>query len=255
MNNKFPPSDSAAERRMHLMKILIYGDGYFGADMAWGFEELGHDVRLLGSPQTVEQLEALLSGNDDASLLMTLGSPSYFKEPLLKYLAARPRSAMKYVHWDTDGITWLQIEMAHIHQFGPEAVFTVCPDMLELLRSNNIRSEMLYYAYCPLFHHPADPAPLINGQISFVGNAYTNVLDKYPGHYRHLSMNVLFKPLLENGTRIDFYGDTPIRQVIKPCTILMCLLSGYMEPVPITKSIKSTAVLLSISSRKIMSIA
>jgi len=237
------------------MKILIYGDGYFGADMAWGFEELGHDVRLLGSPQTVEQLEALLSGNDDASLLMTLGSPSYFKEPLLKYLAARPRSAMKYVHWDTDGITWLQIEMAHIHQFGPEAVFTVCPDMLELLRSNNIRSEMLYYAYCPLFHHPADPAPLINGQISFVGNAYTNVLDKYPGHYRHLSMNVLFKPLLENGTRIDFYGDTPIRQVIKPCTILMCLLSGYMEPVPITKSIKSTAVLLSISSRKIMSIA
>jgi|AGTN01.2.fsa_nt_gi hypothetical protein len=196
------------------MEILIYGDDLFSADIIWGFQELGHTAKRI-IPGSIDQLDAILSENEGVELLMTLGSPAYFSSPMLKSLGGRPRPAIKYVHWDTDGITWAGIEMNHINLFQPDMVFTVCPEMLDLFRSKNIRSDMLFYAYSPLSHHPASPDHDHNGLITFLGNAYPDIIRRLPNHYRRLSMDVLFKPLLEDGRRIDFFGDARIRSVIK----------------------------------------
>lgn len=195
------------------MKLLIWGDKYFSEDMAWGFKELGHDVQMI-APKTTQELDASISSfNPD--LVLTLGSPSVFDLELLRYFGNRPSSPMKCIHWDTDGITWMDIELRHINLIKPDIVFTVCPEMLDLLQSHNIDSKLLFYAYSPIFHHPGPVATENKDQITFVGAAYPEVIQKFPNHFRRLSMDVLFKPLLNGGYKIDFYGDNRHKQVIK----------------------------------------
>lgn len=195
------------------LKVRIFGDKLFSLDMDWGFRELGHDSRVI-APGSVWELDKLLS-EENPDLLITLGSPAYFKPELLRHLGSRPASAMKCVHWDTDGITWMGIEMNHIGLQKPDMVFTVCPDMMEFLRGQGIRAEMLFCACSPVFHRPGPAAAEFDGQIAFVGAAYPQILQKFPDHYRRLSMDVLFKPLLDKGYRVDLYGDSRHKQVIK----------------------------------------
>ncbi len=195
------------------LKVMIFGDKLFSYDMLWGFRELGHDAGII-TPGTVGELDKLLS-DKNPDLLITLGSPAYFKPELLRYLGSRTASAMKCIHWDTDGITWVGIEMNHIGLQKPDMVFTVCPEMLELLRGQGMRSEMLFYASSPVFHRPGPAAAEFEGQIAFVGASYPQILQKFPNHYRRLSMDALFKPLLNNGYRVDLYGDSRHKQVIK----------------------------------------
>ncbi len=195
------------------MNVMIFGDTIFSVDMAWGFEELGHSVKLI-FPKTVQELDAQLNAIQP-DLLITLGSPAFFAPELLNHLQKRPVPSAKYIHWDTDGITWADIEMNHIRLLEPDLVFTVCPDMLSFLRQKNIPSEMLFYAYSPVSHHPGPSDSKNPNQIAFVGGAYPNILSMYPNHYRRQSLDVLFKPLLDNGYRIDLYGDNRHKQVLK----------------------------------------
>ena len=105
--------------------------------------------------------------------------------------------------------------MNHIRLMQPDIVFTVCPEMLVLLKSLEIPCDMLPYAYCPKYHHPSTENKDFTHDIAFVGSAYPNVLSTHPDHYRRISLDVLFKPLLENGYRIDLYGDNQHQQVLQ----------------------------------------
>jgi spore maturation protein CgeB len=194
------------------MKVFIYGDQVFSTDMAWGYEKLGHEASVI-SPMTVRDLDTLISiGQPD--LIMTVGTPSFFKPEMLEHIGNRSGYPGKVIHWDTDGVTWMDIELRHIQLMKPEIVFTVCPEMLELLRGKGIRSEFLHYAYNPNVHKPGPKAPEIEGQTAFVGAAYPTVISRFPDHYRRRSLDILFKPLLDSGHRIDFYGGREHKNVI-----------------------------------------
>ncbi len=193
------------------MNVLIIGDRLFSVDMAWGFEMLSHHAQAV-FPKTVQELDVYLNKAPD--LLITVGSPIYFATAVLERLRQRPVPSMKYVHWDTDGITWAGIEMNLIQTLQPDFVFTICPEMLSMLKDKGIPSELLYYAYSPISHHPGPIAENAE-QITFMGNGYSTVIAKYPHHYRRRSLDTLFKPLLDGGYRIDFYGDRDHRLVIK----------------------------------------
>jgi spore maturation protein CgeB len=194
------------------MKIFIYGDRVFSNDMAWGFCALGHEAVVI-APGSVQDIDALMSGGQP-ELLMTLGTPSYFKPELLEHIGKRGGNSAPVIHWDTDGITWSDIETRHIELLKPEFVFSVCPEMLGLLSGRGIRCAPLHYAYNPAVHFPGPKAPEFEGQIVFVGAAYPTVINKYPEHYRHRSLDVLVKPLLENGYRLEFFGDREHKNVI-----------------------------------------
>ena len=195
------------------MLVLLIGDILFSLDMAWGFEQLGHKTTR-ADPRDVTQCKET-GAHQEPDLVITMGSPSYFVRETLAYLHARPYSKAKYIHWDTDGITWKDIEMNHILLMKPDMVFTVCPEMLDLLRIQGIQSHLLPYAYCPQTHHPGAVQPEFFHAISFTGSAYPQIVEVQAEHYRRKSLNVLFKPLLNNGIRIDLYGDDRHGQVLK----------------------------------------
>ncbi len=195
------------------MKVLLFGDGIFSADMMWGFEQLQQDARLI-FPNTVQELKEILE-DAQPDVLMTLGTPSFYKQPMLEYIGQRKLSPMRYIHWDTDGISWAELEMNLINLTKPDMVFTICPDMLNMLKGQGIQSYMLPYAFNPLVHHPDTMEEPYEGSITFTGGAYPDIVYRYPEHYRNKSMDILFKPLLEHQYKIDFYGDGRIGAVIK----------------------------------------
>lgn len=203
------------------MKVLVFGNKLFSVDMAWGFQEAGCDARIINAA-TAEQMDKIL-GEANADLLFTLGAPVEFKRDVLDYIGKRAASHMKYIHWDTDGIsskyfrsvTGEGIEMDLIHLSKPDLVLTMCPEMLEFIRSKNYPCEMMHYAYSPLSHRPLPGYDNDKYFINLIGNSYAEFARFYPDHYRYTSIKILLKPILENGFIVHFYGDAGYRPLIK----------------------------------------
>ncbi len=98
----------------------------------------------------------------------------------------------------------------------PDMVFSICPEMIERLKSKNIPSERLDFAYNPTIHFPKPASASGNNAISLVGNAWLWYANHYPAHFRYSkAIHVVLKPLIEKGYPIDFYGTTEYKQVIK----------------------------------------
>lgn len=195
------------------MKISIFKDDLFAGDMAWGFRQLGHEVELI-TPHTIEELDDILS-KLTPDLLISQDCPGYYNQKMLEHLGDRSASNMKCVHWDTDGIFQRGFEMRHVEAMKPDLTFTICPDMLEVLRSQNIRCELIPIAYNPEIHSPGPVDPAYECDISYSGGAYPGLIGIYPQSCRRKSVEVLFGPLLKGGYRIDFYGDNRQQDVAK----------------------------------------
>jgi spore maturation protein CgeB len=203
------------------MKVLIYGHKIFSNDMLWGFLQLGCDAQAIQSV-AVEQLDKLLE-DMEPDLLITLGPPLELNRKIMQFIGNRLTSSMKVVHWDTDGIssefyksvTGDGIEMDIINLSKPDLVFTMCPDMLEFLRSQDIPCDMLHYAYSPLSHHPIEGISNYENFLGIVGQAYLQFAIQNPEHFRYKSIRLLLQPLLENNYKIQFYGDYDYRILLK----------------------------------------
>jgi spore maturation protein CgeB len=203
------------------MKVLIFGNKIFSVDMLWGFQQAGCDAQIIDAT-TAEQMDKIL-GETNPDLLFTLGAPPEFKREVLDYIGKRTSSHMKYIHWDTDGISSKYfrsvsgegIEMDLINLSKPDLILTMCPEMLEFIRDKNYPCEMMHYAYSPVSHRPLMGYENDKYFINLVGNSYVEFAKFYPNHYRYTSIRILLKPLLENGYKVHFYGDTGYRPLIK----------------------------------------
>lgn len=187
------------------MNILVLGsDSIFAGDVAWGFAELGHTVHSHAGGD-LEQIK----WQQKPELIITFGSPMYYLgKGIVEQIKKIPAlSDAVYVHWDTDGITWRDLELSLISVGNPDFVFTVCPDMLAVLRDSRVPCALLSYAFCPKTHFPVTPPCAHDGSIAFVGSAYPEVVLRNGEHMRSKSMANIIKPLLENGKRVDFWGD------------------------------------------------
>ncbi len=203
------------------MKVFIWGNKIFSIDMMWGFQQAGCQVRIIQA-ETVEQIQKELE-DGAPDLLITMGAPIEFRRGALLYVGKRGPSAMKYIHWDTDGIssTYYKsalgdgIEMDMIYLSKPDLVLTMCPEMREFVLNRHFLCEMMYYAYSPATHRPLAGYENDSYFINLIGNGYLEFYQQYPNHYRYTSVKALVKPLLENGYQVHFYGDTGYRLLIK----------------------------------------
>lgn len=196
------------------MKVLIIGNRLFSVDLQWGFVQAGHTAQIV-APATAEQLHQILNVIDP-DLLITLGAPLELKPEVMRYIGTNRPAKLKYIHWDTDGISSTYysstsgdgIEMDIIYASKPDLVLTMCPDMRNFILQKGYACEMMYYAYSPISHHPIANTENKGNFINLIGNSYINIYPDHPEHYRYHSLKILLKPLLENGYTIHIYGDT-----------------------------------------------
>ena len=203
------------------MKVLLIGNKIFSVDMLWGFQQTSCEVKSM-NPTTAAQIDQIL-GDVNPDLLITLGAPLDYKREVLNYIGKRVTPRMKYIHWDTDGISSKYyrsvsgdgIEMDVIYAAKPDLVLTMCPEMLEFVRSKGYPCERMDYAYSPLSHHPMEGYDNDQYYINLMGNAYLSFFQHCPDHYRYTSIKILLKPLLENGYTVHFRGEPEYRLLIK----------------------------------------
>ena len=204
------------------LKVLIFGNKVFSVDMLWGVLAAGHDARII-LPATKNALEAALD-ESGADVLLTLGPPLEFGREISEFIGARQSAGYKHIHWDTDGISSKiypsasgdGIEMDLIYRSKPDLVLTMCPEMLELIRSKGFTCEYMRYAYSPISHRPLPGFDNDRYFINLIGNSYYREFGRFcPSHYRYKSINILLKPLLENGYTVHFYGDRGYSALLK----------------------------------------
>ncbi len=203
------------------MKVLLWGHKMFTNDFLWGFLKAGCDAQIIQAG-TADQMRAILDEHKP-DLLMTMGAPLDLRRNALEYVGQRTNSSMKYIHWDTDGISSKYyrsvsgdgIEMDVIYLSKPDLVLTMCPEMLEYLQMKNIPCEMMYYAYSPVSHHPLLGFHNEIHKINLIGTSYVDLYKYRPNHYRYTSLKILLKPLLEKGYDVHIYGDEGYRPLVK----------------------------------------
>lgn len=220
------------------MKVLILGNELFSIDMQWGFQQAGHDATVIHASNAKQMEEAL--EQHDADLLITLGAPLELKHEAMKFLGNHRSRNLKHIHWDTDGISstyYLSklgdgIELDVIYNSKPDLVLTICPEMQDFIVKKGIACELMYYAYNPICHHPI--IGLVNNgyNISLVGNSYSVIYPYHPEHYRFSSLEILIKPILENGYSIQLYGDKDYAPFIKKLLGVEILPKDYHGYLP-----------------------
>lgn len=186
------------------MKVMIYGDHVFSLEVAIGFLELGHYTEII-NPITANELEQHIC-RSKPNIFMTLGTPMFYRQDMLKAIGKKPTPSTVYVHWDTDGVLWENREMSIVRLARPEMVFTICPIMQERIEKWGIPCYILPFASNPHMHHPTKDNGEYVGQITFVGNWYRALAETNPGHLRHKSMQALVSPLIKSNHDIHFYG-------------------------------------------------
>ncbi|QOX65294.1 glycosyltransferase [Anoxybacterium hadale] len=203
------------------MKVLILGNRLFSVDMLWGFLKAGCDAQIINASNE-NQIQQIFS-TTDADLLITLGTPIELKAEAMKVVGSSRPQHLKYIHWDTDGISSKYfasvsgdgIEMDVIYNSRPDLVLTMCPEMRELIIEKGFPCEMMHYAYSPVSHQPLPGYENDKYFINLIGNSYSMFVKSHPDHYRYHSLKILLKPLLENKYTVHLYGDSGYAATVK----------------------------------------
>lgn len=195
-------------------KVAIYCHNLYAGDILWGFTAAGCEAQII-TPTSIEKFDKLME-QINPDLLVLSSCMNYFRNFMLKHIGSRGSSNYKCVCWDTEGIGQFNLQMTAFELTKPDMIFSICPQMLEKLKSKGISCERLDFAYNPTIHYPKTIPENENHRISLVGNAWLWYANSYPAHFRYSkAMPVLLKPLIENDYEIDFYGTTEYKPVIK----------------------------------------
>ncbi len=195
-------------------KVAIYCHNLYAGDILWGFTAAGCESQII-APAAIEDIDRLM-GVINPDLLILSSSMDYFSYSMLQHIGSRDSSNYKCVCWDTEGIGQFDLQMTGFELSKPDMVFSICPEMLEKLKSKSIPCERLDFAYNPTIHYPKSISVNENNAISLVGNAWLWYANTYPAHFRYSkAMPILLKPIIENNYKIDFYGTTEYKPVIK----------------------------------------
>ena len=216
-------------------KVAIYCDKLYAGDILWGFTAAGHDAQII-TPTSIENFDKLMELiNPD--LLILSSYMGYFQHSMLNHIGSRNSPNYKCVCWDTEGIGQYDLQMTGFELSKPDMIFSICPEMLEKLKSKSIPCERLDFAYNPTIHYTKSISANENNTISLVGNAWLWYSNHYPAHFRYSkAIPILLKPLIENNYKIDFYGSTEYKQVIKNFLNLDVPMEWFKGTIPYEKT-------------------
>jgi spore maturation protein CgeB len=216
-------------------KVAIYSDKLYAGDILWGFTAAGCETQII-TPTSIEIFDKLME-EKQPDLLILSSHMGYFQHSMLNHIGSRNSPNYKCVCWDTEGVGQFNLQMTGFELSKPDMIFSICPEMLETLKSKSIPCERLDFAYNPTIHNPKSISVNENNTISLVGNAWLWYANHYPAHFRYSkAIPIILKPLIENNYKIDFYGSTEYKPVIKKFLNLDVPIEWFKGPIPYEKT-------------------
>jgi spore maturation protein CgeB len=214
-------------------KVAIYCHTLYAGDILWGFTAAGCESKII-TPTSIDNFDKLM---EDIDLLVLSSYMGHFSRPMLSHIGSRNSPKYKYACWDTEGVGLYNVQMTGFELSKPDMIFSICPEMLEKLKSRNIPCERLDFAYNPTIHYPKSTNANENKTISLVGNAWLGYANYHPAHFRYsIAMPIILKPLIENNYKIDFYGTYEYKPAIKRFLNLEVPIEWFKGTIPYEKT-------------------
>lgn len=189
------------------MRILFLESGEIWSNsLARGFGAGGHDV-LISGPIDHENLSIMIEKfNPDFAVTVGWGAEhTKVKQILIREQMAAHKIPL--VYWGVEDPAYTEVwSIPLVKTIKPNFVFTLCPGKVNTYKQLGIPSEYLDFGFEETIHHPINVHYEFESQIAIVANAYPDILEKYPEHFRHRSLDILIRPLLRENIRIDFWG-------------------------------------------------
>lgn len=111
------------------------------------------------------------------------------------------------IYWATEDPNFTkEYTLPLIRRMKPNFIFTISAKTAEHYRKMGLPAAHMDFAFHSSIHRRLKPNKKYESDIAVVANAYPEVLQKYPKHYRRRAINILLRPLLKKGMRVDFYG-------------------------------------------------
>ncbi|MDQ0200984.1 glycosyltransferase family protein [Neobacillus ginsengisoli] len=190
------------------MRILFIESGeIWSNNLAKGFTASGHDV-LISGPIDNENLSSMIKTfKPDFSITVGWGAEhTKDKQKIIREQMAAHKIPL--VYWAVEDPAYTEAwSLPLINAIAPDFVFTICPDTVETYKQLGILASHLDFGYEETIHQPIHIHSEYKSQIAIVANAYPDILENYPNHFRHRSIDILIRPLLKENIRIDFWGN------------------------------------------------
>lgn len=190
------------------MRILFIESGeIWSNNLTRGFKANGHDV-IISGPINKDNLFQMIE-RFKPDFAITIGWGLEHTKDKLKIIRQQMEAyKIPLIYWAVEDPAYTDIwSIPLINTVNPSFVFTICPNKVEVYKKLGIPSEQLDFGYEETINKPDDAYPEFESQIAIVANAYPNILEKYPEHFRHKSLDILIRPLLKENIRIDFWGN------------------------------------------------
>lgn len=171
-----------------------------------GFRDVGHSVKISG-PLTKSKLPRLLR-QFKPNLIISMGwtnEHSYHKQKWVrKYVGS---SGIPHVYWATEDPTHHEsFSRPYVRTVRPDFVFTICNSKIRDYNKMGIKAAHMDFGYHRKVHRAGESKKHMRSDIAVVANGYSRILKQYPKHFRIRSLHDLIRPLVQDGTRIDFWG-------------------------------------------------
>lgn len=190
------------------MRILFIESGeIWSNNLTRGFKANGHDVLISGSINKNNLPKMIESFKPDFAITIGWGM-EHTKDKLKMIRQQMEAHKIPLIYWAVEDPAYTDVwSIPLINTVNPNFVFTICPNKAEVYKQLGIPSERLDFGYEETINKPSPAYSEFESQIAIVANAYPDILEKYPEHFRHNSLDILIRPLLKENIRIDFWGN------------------------------------------------
>ncbi len=180
-------------------QIWVYG-------LPYGFIDNGHKVMISG-PLTEKNIPLMIE-EFKPDLIITIGWG-------VENTVSKQKWIYKYVHEAKIPLIYWAVEdpafiddwsLKLIRNIKPSFIFTISQDSLEYYKKNGVKAGYMDFGYNPSINCPVEMNSEVRYSIAVVANAYPDVFNKFPKHFRLTSLETLITPLLKENIKIDFWG-------------------------------------------------
>lgn len=190
------------------MRILYLDSSeIWSNNLARGFQANGHDVLISGPINEENLLNMIESFNPDFAITVGWGAEHTIeKQEIIR--KSMETHKIPLVYWAVEDPAYTNNwSIPLVSKIKPDLVFTICPNTVHTYRRLGFPAYHLDFGYEETVHQPTTSCSEYEVDIAIVANAYPDKLSEYPNHYRHRSLDILIRPLLNENIRIDFWGD------------------------------------------------
>jgi spore maturation protein CgeB len=183
--------------------ILFYEDHeVWVGGMPSALRRMGHFVYVPHPGEGLRELHQVL-GHVRPDVVVTVGWSQRRIAPYVDAIRAYcAQSRALHAYWSVEDPTHTEIwTLDYLEQAAPDAVFTISPSTVELLRSLGFAAEHMPLAFDPLVHHPVEPSPSWATDVALVATCYPPM-----GELRQRSLRDLLEGLIGGAWRVGIWG-------------------------------------------------